>query len=339
MNNKLGLANAYVATNAVATIEGLVLPRPRCRRGSVPFTLSPYRALRALRQRLTLSLDETRIPSSAIWVPKTCINSVSNSQANTWRTPECGSEFKRSGPDSLRRCPLRAAPCARVAMEGGEAGAGGDQFGASRSQLSIGATERPGVEPRRHLYRAWQARGGVDRSTKAGGLNPGDTRPQCCVRISEMTLNEGRGLNPGDTTRAARCLLPRCTLNEGRGLNPGDTGVSARPGAPSARAQRRPGVEPRRHEADEDEARDIAIVAQRRPGVEPRRHASFRKTSPFCVIAQRRPGVEPRRHWITDLSAVDAIIAQRRPGVEPRRHLLGLRHPDARHHRSTKAEG
>ena len=111
-------------------------------------------------------------------------------------------------------------------------------------------------------------------------------------------------------------------------------------------AQRRPGVEPRRHTFGSGAPRTFSMTAQRRPGVEPRRHLSLdgdrramtshrstkaggrtpatltvnEQTAAKVSAAQRRPGVEPRRHACSLMADPLSSIAQRRPGVEPRRH-------------------
>ena len=65
------------------------------------------------------------------------------------------------------------------------------------------------------------------RSTKAGGVNPGDTRagmPRRTATWSSMAQRRP-GVNPGDTDEGVKGLAPAAEgrLNEGRGVNPGDT--------------------------------------------------------------------------------------------------------------------
>ena len=138
----------------------------------------------------------------------------------------------------------------------------GDTSSASAaSPLSLTATQRrPGVEPRRHPRHVAQVGGIVGRSTKAGGRTPATRNPRLRPSRRPTPLNEGRGSNPGDTTKSPT-VAPEGMI-----------------------AQRRPGVEPRRHQLWTPTTSSGPRHAQRRPGVEPRRHPLHvrRRVRPYC---------------------------------------------------------
>ena len=172
----------------------------------------------------------------------------------------------------------RGGPCRRGSAplnEGRGSNPGDTVAGVRRARHEEDAQRRPGVEPRRHPldavgeprlipYRSTKAGGRtpatpqergdahgrhVLRSTKAGGRTPA-TRAESTQRRHTLSgpLNEGRGSNPGDTSRPTSVACPiRAPLNEGRGSNPGDTDPYVTTQQVPCCAQRRPGVEPRRH--------------------------------------------------------------------------------------------
>ena len=145
------------------------------------------------------------------------------------------------------------------------------------------AQRRPGVEPRRHLRARVQPATMLPpfRSTKAGGRTPAtpDAMRSSAVPADfrrRSTKAGGRTpATPAEKASGTSHSRPR-SLNEGRGSNPGDTRHWSASRAPICRvAQRRPGVEPRRHLRMGSHGRihqSISVTAQRRPGVEPRRH-------------------------------------------------------------------
>ena len=92
-----------------------------------------------------------------------------------------------------------------------------------RYEFADALNEGRGVDPRRHSF-PWAGPAGMT-----------------------ATLNEGRGLIPGDTSNAFLLLVRGSALNEGRGLIPGDTISQALQWAIPFAAQRRPGLDPRRH--------------------------------------------------------------------------------------------
>ena len=151
-----------------------------------------------------------------------------------------------------------------------------------------------------------------DRSTKAGAPTPATPTGYQPMPSRPIALNEGRGSNPGDTPRRTTQRRGRIPLNEGRGSNPGDTRSAG-------------------------DASRLVDHAQRRPGLQPRRHATGHVYQGGNSIAQRRPGLQPRRHSRFSVSRPSFSSAQRRPGLQPRRHHLRRPLAIGRQHRSTKA--
>ena len=168
------------------------------------------------------------------------------------------------------------------------------------------AQRRPGREPRRHSTRCAAVRRASGSLNEGRGVSPGDTRfsTRGASGPAAIPLNEGRGVSPGDTCpRLSPSPSHPRPLNEGRGVSPGDTlATPTALGAWRARAQRRPGREPRRH-VGLTRAIGYDLNAQRRPGREPRRHRGINPLVLMAQGAQRRPGREPRRHRPCRLAA------------------------------------
>ena len=140
---------------------------------------------------------------------------------------------------------------------------------------SCDAQRRPGLSPRRHPGRARRTRTAPPpRSTKAGALTPATrTPPGRRTRKTDKALNEGRGSHPGDTSPLGGPRRSgRASLNEGRGSHPGDTTyrhLALRPVAP--RSTKAGALTPATHKQLGRTTREYQR-AQRRPGLSPRRH-------------------------------------------------------------------
>ncbi len=175
------------------------------------------------------------------------------------------------------------------------------------------AQRRPGREPRRHPSRTSGAR---SRSSP---------------------LNEGRGANPGDTLAG-----PALRVEQRRSTKAGARTPATRPAQRQstfrpARAQRRPGREPRRHTCACRRTRAWRGPLNEGRGANPgdtrdrlarRRGGAGRSTKAGARTPATRGGGEQEP---------DPVHAQRRPGREPRRHRPSEPGPDPAYLRSTKA--
>ena len=215
--------------------------------------------------------------------------------------------------------------------------------------VSSGAQRRPGLSPRRppssgntrrnrSRQRSTKAgaftpatlglrdapRGQRYRSTKAGAFTPATPHQRVSTSPAGSALNEDRGFHPGDPPAPPRARLPSSSLNEGRGFHPGDPPPACLHESSRKRAQRRPGLSPRRpanpmgrrpvkcgplnegrgfHPGDPCTQRAALTMfssssnsfAQRRPGLSPRRPPALLRCCPTPDLAQRRPGLSPRR--------------------------------------------
>ncbi len=202
------------------------------------------------------------------------------------------------------------------------------------------AQRRPGVEPRRHRGVGHVVVHRVRRSTKAGGRTPATHARRVLARdVQRLRSTKAGGRTPATRAISQPPSRRPCPLNEGRGSNPGDTMRMNRQVLQDIDAQRRPGVEPRRHMTAAMGVRRESARSTKAGGRTPATPDYDRQGTYPDDGAQRRPGVDPRRHAVLLDHRRDRLLRSTKAGG---RTPATLQEDDESAHvesRSTKAGG
>ena len=181
----------------------------------------------------------------------------------------------------------------------------------------------PSSAPTRASRRVGRRNQPARRDTLAARMSKAQHCIQRHAESRQGPVRASAGANPQDPARkyhvtAAQSFIRNASSEDGR-----DFALFELMSAANRRKLARPGRRGlSRHDAAPAASRKFTRSAQRRPGPQPRRHdAAFVGLSAYH-IAQRRPGPQPRRHssWPLPRASGVALVAQRRPGPQPRRH-------------------